>query len=413
MESFLEIIVSVRSALNEHVVFAVGFLLFVGYFFGKFAQRLKLPAISGYIIAGLILGDSVCGIISAKMTFALHTVTEIALGIVAITIGGEFSYRKIRRLGGRIIIITIFEILGAFIFVSLAMRLLSWPLYYSILFGSIAAATAPAATVVIIQELRARGEFVDTIYGVVAMDDAGCVILFAATFALFGTVLNPGAQDIGFAASVAKAATEICVAAGIGVLGGIVLFLVTFRTESEREMLILSLATVMLTNAVSVQLGVSLLIANMMTGATLVNISKHGNRVLRSLGPVTPPIYASFFTIAGTELKIVAGTGILVFLHGIAYVVSRGFGKYLGFFTGGLISGSSKRVRKYIGFCGIPQAGVAIGLAMFLKTSPIVASAGADIKAALAQMANIILFAVLLNELIGPPLSKYGITRGS
>jgi len=403
---------TIRQIFAGDVLLNMSLLLFGGYLLGKLAERIKLPAISGYIIAGLIMGESVTGIINHDILSHFHVITQVALGLVALTIGGEFEKHKLYRLGKSIIIITVCEVLFAFIFIFIAMSIYGMAVRVALLYAAIGAATAPAATVVIIQNLRARGEFVDTIYGIVALDDAGGVILFAGAFAFFAGTLNAGNTLSPFAL-IGHAFFDIGLSLGIGFILGMLLNLFTFRNRSTNEMLILALATVFVVIAICNRLEISPLLANMMVGIVVVNFSRKGERVLKSVGPMTPPIYAAFFTIAGTELNLDLKGGSAILIMGFIYVAARGMGKYLGVRTGSTIVGLSKRVRKYLGLCMLPQAGVAIGLAMSLQTSPVVSGVAPETGMMLSQMVNVVLFTVLVNELIGPPLSKIGILKGA
>ncbi|RLB86169.1 MAG: hypothetical protein DRH10_10675, partial [Deltaproteobacteria bacterium] len=274
-------------------------------------------------------------------------------------------------------------------------------------------ATAPAATVVIIQELRARGDFVDTLYGIVALDDAGCLILFAAIFAFVGKYIGVGDGQLSIGGTIGHAVAEIGLSLLVGAIGGGLLCLITARNKRPNEVLILSLGMIFVITAVSISLHLSPLLANMMAGAVIINASKLGIVVLRAVAPLTPPLYAAFFAIAGTELKLNIIGNPTVILLGLGYIVSRAIGKYGGVWLGAQVSGSDNRVRKYLGFSMLPQAGVAIGLVLFLQATPIVASATPEIKSLFLQMTNIVLFSVLINELIGPPLSKFAIIKGA
>ncbi len=413
MQDFVNILVSIRDTFSSYVVFSLGILLIFGYFLGRLAQLLKLPPITGYIVAGLILGDSLTGIIHVEMSQTLRAVTDVALGIIAITIGGEFGIQKLRRLGKQIVVITLVQLLATFGVVSIALIIFRLPVVYSLLLGAVASATAPAATVVIIEELRARGDFVDTLYGIVALDDVGCIILFALVFALANKILGSGGSEAGFMGIIGHAATEIGLSLFVGLLGGFILHFLISRSRSSNESLILSFGVILLVTAVAVSLKLSPLLANMMAGAVLVNISPKGQRALRALAPLTPPLYAAFFAIAGTELKLgILGT-MSVLVPGIVYVLSRAAGKYIGVWTGATVVHSDKKVRNYLGLSMLPQAGVAIGLVLFVQATPLAAQAPPEIKLALSQMVNIVLFAVLINELTGPPLSKYAIVKGA
>ena len=184
MNEYLDALLHFKVIIAEHSILSVGLLLAAGYILGKLFEQIRLPSITGYILAGLLMGESISGIITPEMAGNLHVLTEIALGIIALTIGGEFSLDKIRRTGVKIITITVFEAVGAFVFVAFFLTITGFDIHYALLHGTIASATAPAATVIIVRELRTRGEFIDYLYGVVAFDDAISVILFSIVFSL-------------------------------------------------------------------------------------------------------------------------------------------------------------------------------------------------------------------------------------
>lgn len=407
----LGVLTHVRDAFNSHVVFSMGILLLAGYLIGKLAERVRLPSITGYLVAGLLLGESLTGIIHAHMAQSLQTVTEVALGIVAITIGGEFALDKLRRVGKGIIIITVFQLVITFGVVSASLVIFRLPLVYSLLLGAIASATAPAATVAIVQSLRVRGEFIDYLYGVVALDDAGCVLLFAVILAFAGSLLGGTAAQSAWAV-VGHALREVLLSALVGLIGGIVMHLVTVRKFKINEILIISLGMIFLVTSMSISLDLSPLIANMVMGAVLINMSRKNYRIFRIIEPITPPLYASFFAIAGTELQVglLANTAMLTL--GAVYVISRLLGKYAGVYLGAMAARSKEKVKRFLGLCMFPQAGVAIGLVLFLEASPVFSVASPDTQLQMARIANIVLFSVFINELIGPPLSKIGIARG-
>ncbi|MFC2140661.1 cation:proton antiporter, partial [Candidatus Auribacterota bacterium] len=201
------------------------------YFFGTVAARFKLPEITGYIIAGLLLGDSVTKVVHLQMSESLKTVTEVALGLIAITIGGEFYRSKLKRLGKEIIIITFVQILFTFIAVAMGLYFLKMELPFALLLGAIASATAPAATVAIVQSLRARGPFIDYLYGVVALDDAGCVILFGVIFAIASSFLTKTSGEISQLSAIFHAFFEVVVSLSIGAFSGFCLHKITQKKK--------------------------------------------------------------------------------------------------------------------------------------------------------------------------------------
>ncbi len=401
--------------LGKHILFGIGILLFIGYFLGKLVNRIGLPSITGYIIAGLLLGESVAGVIHDDMSVQLHSITEVALGLIAITIGAEFNLKRLRRTGSKILLMTLFEAAFAFIAVSTVLSLIGMSFHYALILGAIAAATAPAATVIIVRELRARGEFIDYLFGIVAFDDAICVILFSVVFAvvtpmLASTTVQGSSHLI---TGISHAMVELFFSCLTGFIGGFLLHFFIRKKFNQNEVLILSVAFIFLTTSIAILLNLSLLIANMVFGSVLVNLNSKNKRVFQILEPVTPPLFALFFILAGTELNINVFSRGIVILYGIAYLVSRFIGKYAGIYISGSIVKIPKKIKMNLGFCLFPQAGVAIGLVLFVQSSPLLMTAPEEVNVVLVMIVNIVLFTIFINELIGPAISKFGITRGS
>jgi Kef-type K+ transport system membrane component KefB len=410
--SFLVRILALRDLLGTHPLFTVGVLLVIGYGLGKLAGKVKLPEITGFIIAGILMGESVTGIVPVHMGEGLKLVTEVALGLIAITIGGEFYAAKLRRLGAAIVIITLVQILVTFAVVSVALALFQLPLPFALLMGAIASATAPAATVAIVQSLRAQGKFVDYLYGVVALDDAGAVILFGITFAVASGMIGGGEAAHG-GSLVLHAFAEVGLSLVVGIVSGFLIHLAARKMRNANEVLIIALGILFVTTAVAIVFKLSPLLTNMAAGAVMINLSPQNHRVFRFLEPFTPPIYALFFVIAGTELRpeILAQTEILVL--GAVYILARAAGKYGGVYAGAALSKVEPEIRNNLGICMLPQAGVAIGLVLLIQASPLVAGLNPEAVRLIDTMVNIILFSVFVNEIIGPPLSRLAIIRGN
>jgi Kef-type K+ transport system membrane component KefB len=354
------------------------------------------------------------------MSEGLKLVTEVALGLIAITIGGEFYAAKLRRLGSAIVIITVVQILVTALVVALALLLFRLELPYALLMGAIASATAPAATVAIVQSLRAQGKFVDYLYGVVALDDAGAVILFGITFAVASGMIvgggDPsaaGESGVHGASLVLHAFAEVGLSLVVGVVSGFLIHLASRKKSNANEVLIISLGVLFITTAVAIVFRLSPLLTNMAAGAVIINLSPQNHRIFRFLEPFTPPIYALFFVIAGTELRpaILAQTEIL--LLGGVYIVARAVGKYGGVYLGATLGKVEPEIRNNLGICMLPQAGVAIGLVLLIQASPFMAGLDPEAVRIVDTMVNVILFSVFVNEIVGPPLSKMAILRGN
>jgi len=401
MNIVVEALVGTRELLHDNLIFGVGALLLAGFVGGKLAAKAKLPTISGYIVAGLLLGPSILDVVPEHIVESLAPVPHIALGLIAITIGAEFRIAKLRQTGRNILIITAIQLLVTFGSVSVALILFRAPLPMALLLGAIASATAPAATVAIATELRARGPLVSTLFGVVALDDAFCITLFGFVMA-FATAMVGGATGHGPLAMVLHPLWEIAVSITIGLASGYVVHRLVVNRKSNNEIIVIVLGFVLLVSGVTISIHVSPLIANMVMGFAIVNLSPKNSRVMRILEPLSPPIYAAFFALAGTELDVrtLTATGVL----GIAYLVARALGKYGGAYLGAVAAGESATTRKYLGLGLLPQAGVAIGLILVLQDTP----EFTDLPY-MGQMVNIVLASILVNEVVGPPLAKYAL----
>jgi len=395
--------------LHVHPLFAVGMILIAGYYLGRLAGFVKLPEITGYIFAGLIIGKSFLHIVPHEVEQSLGIFTQIALGLIALTIGGEFSFGKLKRLGRDVSIITIVQILAAFSAVSLVLTLLGLPLPIALLAGAIASATAPAATVHIVQTLKAHGTFVDILYGVVALDDAGCVILFSVVLSFAGSMLGVSGGSHGTLTAIGHIFLEI----GIGGLGGYIVHRATCKRNSENETLIISLGFFFTYTVLVMGLGMSPLLTNMAAGTVLINLSPRNHRIFNIIRPVTPPLYAMFFVLAGMELDPVQFLNPVILLMGSAYILARALGKYSGVYAGCALVKTDDRTKKYMGFCMLPQAGVAIGLMDIVSSMHLGLDVSPEVTAGITALNSIILMSVFVNEIFGPPISKFALIRGN
>lgn len=402
MSYVLDALVALRDMLHGNLIFGVGALLLAGFVGGKAATRLRLPTISGYVVAGLVLGPSVLNVVPDHVVESLAPVPHIALGLIAITIGSEFRLAKLRQTGRNILVITVIQLLATFASVTAALVLFGAPLPMAMLLGAIASATAPAATVAIASELRARGPLVSKLFGVVALDDAFCIVLFGFVMATAAAMI--GSTATGPLHMLLLPLREILISVAIGVSMGYVVHRLVLDRKRNNEIIVIVLGFVLLSSGITVSIHVSPLIANMMMGFALVNLSSKNSRIMRILEPLTPPIYAAFFALAGTELDVrtIAASGML----GLVYLGARALGKYGGAFLGAAAAGDSRRTRNLLGLALLPQAGVAIGLILVLQDTPVFAH-----LAYMRQMVNIVLGSILVNEVIGPPLTKIALER--
>ena len=402
-------LIAFRDVVSSNALFTVGTLLMFGYLIGKLVAKLHLPEITGYIIAGLILGDTVTGVVHQEMGDSLKFVTDLALGLIAITIGGEFYSAKLRSMGKEIVIMTITQVGLTFVVVAVTMRLLGLDLPFALLLGAISTATAPAATVAIVQSLRVHGKFVDYLYGLVALDDAGAVLVFGISFALAVGMLDPNA--VGTSHLILTAVEEIGFSVLIGLISGWLIHIMTHRKKHTNEILLITLGIIFMETALAIVFELSPLMSNMAAGTLLINASPRNHRLFKIIEPLTPPIYALFFVIAGTELNPSILLQRELLTVGFGYIIFRGLAKYFGVRLGAEISHVAKPIRTYLGFCMVPQAGVAIGLVLMIQASPMIADLSHIYGEAISMMVNIVLLSVFVNELIGPSLSRFAIVR--
>jgi len=399
-----------KTVLGEHPMFAAGLLLMAGYGLGKLASFFKLPEVTGYILAGLMVGESVTGIFPSEMNDSFAIITETALGLIALAIGVEFSVSKLRRIGRATVVINLVQVAATMGAVTLGMILLGMPVPFALLLGAVACATAPAASLAVAQAMRARGKFIDYIHSVIALGDAGTLLLFGVILSFIGKLL--GAADAG-GSDLIHAFREVGVSLLVGLAGGLALHWVTRSRKGSNELLILCLGVIFLSTATAIVFHLSPLLSNMTMGCVLVNLSARNHRLFRVLEPLTPPLYALFFVIAGTELNIEVFMRPDLALMGGVYILVRALGKYFGAWIGCTVSGIGEPIRSNLGWCMLPQAGVALGLVLLIQTSPVMQRLSESQVLVLNDMVNIVLMSVFVNELIGPPLLKMAILKGN
>jgi Kef-type K+ transport system membrane component KefB len=378
-------------------LFYLAIILLGGVLFGRLVKYLRLPNVTGYIICGLIFGPYVLNIIPQSTVISFSIFSDVALGFIAFTIGCEFKGSYLKRVGSMPIVIAIFESVVAVILVTIGLYVYTRDFSFSLMLGSIAAATAPAATILIIKQYRAKGETTETLMSVVALDDAVAIICFGLAMAAVKFLSSTGSNML---LNILTPFYEIGISIVIGFVLGILfeLPLKMFKKTSNRTCLIIAFVFVCvgLTNLV----GGSPLLGCMAFGCTFININKKGFEIQDIVDIITPPIFVIFFVESGASLDItiLPSLGIV----GIIYILFRVIGKIFGAYTGAVITKAPQNVKKYLGLALIPQAGVAIGLSLlFEQAYPAI---GGSIKA-------VILCATLIYEIIGPAVSKYALVK--
>lgn len=379
--------------------FKLSIIILIGLLGGRVAKKLALPSVSGYIVAGLILGPSFIDLVSKQDLGSLGFITDIALAAIAFSIGSEFLISDMKKVGKRTLILTITEVIGAFLVVFIVMFLIfRQPFEFSLVIASMSAATAPAGIVMVIRELRADGPLVKTILPVVALDDALGIMVFGVALSL--AKMTSGLEEFTVFKIVSAPLIEIFGSLLLGFLLGIVLTYLAKKAKGRDELLKISLAFILAGVGVSNFFNLSPLLTSMMMGGTLVNLKQNSKRVFGTINEFTPPINLLFFTLAGMslDLRVLASVSFL----GIGYILARAIGKIVGVGVGARALGESVTMQKYLGLSLLTQGGISIGL------SSIVAS---ELPQFSESIITVILFSVLVFEIMGPILAKVAITR--
>lgn len=381
------------------VLFKVGVVLAVGLVGGKIAKVFKLPNVSGYLVAGLFLGPSFFKFVSAADVDALAVISEVALAIIAFSIGSEFVLKDMLKLGKSIVVITLLEVIGAIgVVFSLMYFVFDQPFAFSIVIASMSAATAPAATLLVIRQYRAEGPLTRTILPVVALDDVFGIIAFGIAMSL--ARMSVGSTESSLLAMLVQPLIEIVGSLALGAVLGFLLTLVAKRASDRDELQGMSLAAIALATGISNLLGLSPLLTNIMMGTVLVNVLRSSARVFGSVNDFASPVYVLFFTLAGASLDL--GILLKVGVMGLAYIIARALGKGLGAAVGARLTNAPAAVTKYLGLALLPQGGISIGLSVLVRQL---------LPQYAAAITTIIMFSVLVYEVSGPIFAKIAIEK--
>jgi Kef-type K+ transport system membrane component KefB len=337
-----------------------GIAIALGLIIGKGTYLLKITGVIGYIITGIIIGPDVLNIVHLS-PMESETVANFALGIVAFIIGGELTFRLLKSMKKSIIAIILGESFGAFFLVLFGVYLVTGNLAESIIFASLAPASAPAGTVAVIHEYRAKGKLTDSVLAVVGFDDGLAILIYAFSIAIATLILSGGTFSV----------TNLVVMPVLEILGALVLgggigllFAFLLRNIIEREEIIaLALTSILLTAGIAIYLELSLILSCMVLGMIIINLFPKDNKpVFDHIKSITLPIYILFFVVAGLnmEIRLLLGIGLL----GIVYIICRSLGLISGSYLSALVSKADLVIRKNLGIAILSQAGVAIGLSL-------------------------------------------------
>ncbi|MBQ9112923.1 MAG: cation:proton antiporter [Clostridia bacterium] len=395
--------------------------LFVGLMLSRLAKLAKLPAVTAYLVAGILVGPYVLGAFGVEgLGFTsmdnIHTyslLSDVALGFIAFSIGNEFRLSQLKKTGKQATVIGIFQAVFTTLLVDailigvhfLMPDKLSLPA--AIVLGAVASATAPAATLMVVRQYKAKGPLTDLLLPIVALDDAVGLVLFAISFGIAKAMTS--SAGISVVSVLVEPLLEVVLSLVLGAVMGLLFSFFEKFFHSRSKRLSMSVTFVFLTVALSmlkfeiggVHIAFSSLLVCMMLGTVFCNVCDFSEELMDRVDRWTAPLFILFFVISGAELELSVFTDIAIVVIGLVYILARSAGKYLGASISSRAVKCEKNIVKYLGITLLPQAGVALGMAIKAQTL------GADG----AIVANITLFAVLIYELIGPMLTKISLLK--
>ena len=401
------------------ILISLSIALLAGLLLSRLAKLVKLPAVTAYLIAGVLIGPFVLGAFDVPGLGIAHEqlkgfgiIADVALGFIAFSMGNEFRISQLKKVGKQATIIGIFQALftalivdGALIGLHFLMKdKLSLPA--AIVLGAVATATAPAATLMVVKQYKAKGKLTDILLPVVALDDAVGLIVFAISF---GVAKSMGAGDVKALNIILEPLLEVVLSLGLGFIMGLLFTLCEKFFHSRSKRMAVSVTFVLLTVGLScckfeiagIHVGFSSLLACMMLGTVFCNVCDVSEELMDRADRWTAPILILFFVISGAELELSVFMDLAVVVVGVVYIAARSLGKYFGAGISSKFSKCDPAIVKYLGITLLPQAGVALGMA--IKATEL-GPDGAIVR-------NITLFAVLIYELVGPFLTKIALTK--
>lgn len=404
------------------ILFSLALALVAGLFVSRLLKPLKLPAVTAYLVAGILIGPFVLGRFGITGLFSslgslssmATLVQDVALGFIAFAIGNEFRLSALRQTGRQAAVVGCVQAIAAMVVVDAVLIGLHFilgedtlPLSVAITLGATATATAPAATLMVVRQYKAKGPLTDILLPVVALDDAVGLVCFSVSIGVAQAVEGGAVSLISI---LVNPLLEVVLSLLLGAVAGVVFTGVESLFKSNSKRLCLSITFVLLTIALSqleysfdsgVKISFSSLLVCMMLGTVFCNLCKSSEELMGKTDKWTMPLYVLFFVISGAELDFSVFSSFAVIGVGLAYVLFRSFGKWFGSYISAKATDCPPSVVRYLGITLLPQAGVSIGMS--------ITAAAALQNGALVR--NIVLFAVLIYELVGPSLTKWALTK--
>jgi Kef-type K+ transport system membrane component KefB len=390
--------------MDMPLILLLALVLALGYLGGLIANKIGLPKVSGYVLVGMLLSPTVTGVVSHAAIKSSAVIVDFALAMVAYMLGGSLRMAIMKKSSRDILCVTVGQGAGAFVFVAVGTLIIMhffslWPargdlITLALIFGAISLSTAPAATLATVHECKARGGFTSTLLAIVALDDAVGLMVFAIVVAfLCNDVLGSGSVVTGLMEPV----LNILFSSGLGAFVGLVLIWALKNLQKKESLIIMTVASFCFTFGMSRYFSLEPLFATMVLGVTVANIYPGQEPFVFLEKNYEEVVFAVFFVLAGAHLDIMLLKDL--FPLAVAFVILRISGKWIGSYAGGTVSGAESNIRRYMGFALAPQAGIAIGLAIYLERIP-------ELEQFSAMVINVIVAKTAINEVVGPWLLK-------
>ena len=381
---------------------SLGLILLLALLAGHLVKVVRIPEVTGYILAGIALGPSVLGWVTAENLAALQVLSEVALGLILFSIGSVFEFSRFRRLGRQFLYLTLAESVLATVIVTGGVLAVGQPWQVAALLGAVAIATAPASTLMVIRECNSAGPLTDNLLGIIAVNNLFCIsayTLVAATIDLASGLGGGSLFDVIYRA-VYPLVWQLGGSAALGYLVGLMLACWSTQVRETGEVLILLAGSILLCVGVARLLDLSPLVASLAVGATMVNLAERSRALFDTLSGTDPPFYAIFFVIAGADLDLtlVPAMGLV----GLVYVVGRAFGKFVGAVAGARWLQLDASVQRFLGFGLMAQAGLAVGLTIVIEQR---------YETLAPTVTTVVLAAVVIYEMVGPISTRFALIR--
>lgn len=399
---------------------SVAVAIIAGLVMTRLVKPLRLPDVTAYLITGVLVGPYLLGALgiagvgftSSDAVDALTPISNMALGFIAFSIGNEFRLAELKKTGRAAVVIGILQAFSAALLTDIVLIIIHFmmpetlSLAAAITLGAIATATAPAATLMVVRQYKAKGELTDLLLPIVALDDAVGLVVFAISFGI-AKAMNSGVVD--FVSIIVEPMLEIILSLGLGAAAGVILTLLEKRFFSNTNRMSMTIGFVLLTVALSsisfsvgnVVFSFSSLLVCMMLGTVFCNTCPLSFDLMQRADKWTAPLFVFFFVVSGAGLELSVFGDIAVVTIGVIYVLVRALGKYIGAYGGCLMMKQDKKVTQNLGVALFPQAGVALGMCV----------TASQLKGDGPLIRNIVLFAILIYELVGPMLTKRALMR--